>query len=227
MNTNLRPNHRMMGAVSRGLIVLLLVAGAVALAASLVLRNYAKPADQGKPGWCDAVDGLQTRITVSRSDHPSAQVIWVAVDVRNVSDEPVEMAWMWNFGSMLNVTRAGGVKLRPSAAAPLPEKRDATVVLQPAQQINAFYCWLNRDFDLTTPGEYSVQWTAPADAQEYVAKGRIPPLSNVVSFTLGPGEGATEKPTTWAVDGEWSPTFSRTPAGSPTENDTGRQADDG
>jgi hypothetical protein len=122
------------------------------------------------------------------------------LDVRNVSDKPIELVWTGNLGPLLKVNRDG-------RNVPRSSTRDAGIyaesqyVLQPGKQAEAWTELLTEEFDLSQPGEYSFQWG------DVPAKGRVPPPSNVVTLKLVAAEAASTAPAKqpkWLNGGEWS-----------------------
>jgi beta-lactamase regulating signal transducer with metallopeptidase domain len=204
-------------------LALVLVAAAV-LTTSLFVHAAAEPAGKEKvaaapsgpedkavprvvllpQSWGQVSAGLQSRLMLDCPRPWAGERIHAYLDVRNVSDKPIELVWAGNLGPFLQVNREGRNVPRSNTREVEIYAWSKPYVLEPGKQAEAWTALLTREFDLSQPGGYSFQWgEVPA---KYSVKGRVPPPSNVVKLNLAPAEAASKysaQQPKW-LGGEWS-----------------------
>ena len=148
--------------------------------------------------WGKEANGLRTRLVLSHTRIEAGRSIYACVDVQNVSKEKVDVAWVGALTRLLKVTRnAKDVTLKDLRDLP---KSESQYVLEPGKQHNMLYAALHVDFDMSKPGNYTVQW--PHVPWEFATKGCVPPPSKAVTLTV---VAAKPKPKLKWLDGhKWS-----------------------
>ena len=169
-------------------------------------RPAGKPQAATQPAvkWGKAVNGLQTRLTLVETTVPAGMGVRAILDVRNVSDADIEVAWcgaMGGLAQIVPVVRDG------QPGAPLMPKRKvspskSSFVLNPNMQATVWDIRVDLDFNLSLLGTYRIQW--PEIPAEYAIKGRAPPASNTVMLKITEAKAFEEAEVKWLDAHAWS-----------------------
>jgi len=166
------------------------------------------PPPQPSP-WGLAVHGLRTRLSVWPRSASAGRRVWAHLDVRNVSDAPIDVAWVGNLGRLVSIRR-----ITPHGRASVARKDKRPIgrhahsqTLQGGLQMEAWSVRLDREFEIAAPGVYRLRWEQIPE-ERYAARGRVPPPSNAVTLRITP-PGAAPKPIRWLDGHAWS----KSPAG--------------
>jgi len=154
--------------------------------------------------WGKASGGLQTRLTLEKASVPAGRAARAILDVRNVSDSPVEVAWCGAMGGLVEIVP---VKADAQPDTPLKPKRKVipskhSLTLQPHMQINVWDIRIDLDFDLALPGTYRIRW--PAVPPNYATKGRAPPPSNTARLKITTAKPGPDVEIRWLDGHAWS-----------------------
>lgn len=136
--------------------------------------------------FCQAEDGLASRLVPDRGHYGEGQYLWIYLDVRNVSEKTVKIAKGSGLSARFSLTNELGEVLKPRKG---PKTSNVGVrPLSPGKQTDAmlFYVCGNQYamYEPLKPGRYSATWKPGPD--ETVKGGRVPPQSNTVTFEVVP-----------------------------------------
>ena len=154
------------------------------------------PATQPVAKWTTPVDGLQTRLTINKPSAAVGERVTIFLDVRNVSDKPINVTWIGNAAVLLDISRDGNRPVQPRREPPTEHKH--WYVLQPQTQAEAIQSTLKYAFDMSAAGTYTIRWPGMKAPH---SGGRVPPPSEAITLRLSAPE--IEPPIKY-VGGEWS-----------------------
>jgi len=136
-----------------------------------------------------AVGGLTARLTPGQTTYQEGQNVWLYLDVRNVGDEPLKVAWGRTVEARLRLTSATGEARHVTkpvvpnvGVTTLPRGRQSSETLYVSGNQYALYAPLK-------PGRYQAMWEVAKGEQ--VKGGRLPPTTAPVSFEILPTDSAS------------------------------------
>jgi biopolymer transport protein ExbD len=136
--------------------------------------------------WGKSVNGLQTRLMLTKTSVIEGAPIYAILDVRNVSAAPIDMTFCIAMSGLVEIRP---LKLNGTLSAPIkprkqPERAGSSMMLAPGMQTNVWNARLDREFNLAKSGVYRIAW--PALKPHYATKGQPPPPSNSIILTINP-----------------------------------------
>ncbi|NQT85552.1 hypothetical protein HQ560_02235 [bacterium] len=110
--------------------------------------------------WSPPVDGLRVRFVSDRDVYEEGQRVWLYLDVRNVSDKPVNLAYGHSLRNRLRLTDSEG------RTVPFSNEPDSVSVrtVPPGKQVDLMLFYVcgksHAMFTLLEPGSYRASWEA-------------------------------------------------------------------